>query len=437
MNLNKLKQAVRISTLIGLSALTFNSYAQTALDRSSWSLSSNRNQADLFSAIDGNANTRWSTNERQRDGQFFQVDLSSTTEISRIVLDTSGSSNDYPRDYEVSVSTDGSNFTTIADGTQNSSITDISFSDINARFVRIDQNGSDNRFWWSIHEINIFGEAGNQSPPSGSENLALSGSASQSSVSHNGQPSRAIDGDTNGRYRDRSVTHTNANQPNNAFWQVELEESSDIGQIVIWNRTDSCCEDRLSDFTVRVLNDNGATVYSQFFADHPEPTLTINLNNITGSTVRVELDGILSLAEVQVFGNSDEQRPEPQPEPRPELPDGLHPDITRILDIPRSPRTPRAGYSDSYSVGDRCYCETNFDHDLGPIRVDTPVGNISVREACDLIGPGPGSEGRPVYNDAQCGNGPPNTAIDETQCPGRVDLGRDGCNQAGPLWNFN
>lgn len=428
---------MKIEKLLGLTALclgaltlTSNSFAQTALDRSSWSLSTNRNSADVFSAIDGNANTRWSTNERQRDGQFFQVDLNSTTAISRIVLDTSNSANDYPRDYEVSISTDGSNFTTIADGTPNSSITDISFSDINARFVRIDQNGSDNRFWWSIHEINIFGEAGNQPPPSGSENLALSGNASQSSVSHNGRPSRAIDGDTNGRYRDASVTHTSANQQNNAFWQVELEESSDIGQIVIWNRTDNCCEDRLSDFTVRVLNDNGATVYSQFFADHPDPSLTINLN-VTGSTVRVELDGILSLAEVQIFGTIDEQEPET------ELPDGLHPDITRILDIPRSPRVPRDNYSDSYSVGDRCYCETNFDHDLGPIRVDTPVGNITVQEACDIIGPGPGSEGRPVYNDAQCGNGPPNTAIDEVQCPGRVDIGRDGCNQAGPLWNFN
>ena len=171
-------------------------------------------------------------------------------------------------------------------------------------------------------------------------------------------------------------------------------------------------------------------MYSQFFANHPDPSLTINLN-VTGSTVRVELDGILSLAEVQVFGTPDEQEPET------ELPEGLHPDITRILDIPRSPRVPRDNYSDSYSVGDRCYCETNFDHDLGPIRVDTPVGNITVREACDIIGPGPGSEGRPVYNDAQCGNGPPNTAIDEVQCPGRVDLGRDGCNQAGPLWNFD
>lgn len=32
--------------------------------------------------------------------------------------------------------------------------------------------------------------------------------------------------------------------------------------------------------------------------------------------------------------------------------------------------------------------------------------------------------------------GPPNTAKDEHTCPGRVDLGFDGCGQIGPKWNF-
>ena len=119
------------------------------------------------------------------------------------------------------------------------------------------------------------------------------------------------------------------------------------------------------------------------------------------------------------------------------LPEGLHPDITRIADIPASTLTPRAGWRDSYSVGDRCYCETTFDHDIGPVLVDTPLGTITVLEACSILGDGPGSDGRPVYNDVQCGNGPPNTASDETECPGRTDIGRDGCNQIGPVWNFN
>ena len=122
------------------------------------------------------------------------------------------------------------------------------------------------------------------------------------------------------------------------------------------------------------------------------------------------------------------------------LPDGVHPDITRIADIAPEEilRNPGGeGWKDSYSVGDRCYCDTTFDHDIGDIRVNTPVGNITVREACDILGDGPGSQGRPIYNDVQCGNGPANNAGDEDYCPGRTDIGKEGCTHIGPRWNFN
>lgn len=118
----------------------------------------------------------------------------------------------------------------------------------------------------------------------------------------------------------------------------------------------------------------------------------------------------------------------------------LHPDITRIADIPANDIIRNPGgesWKDSYSVGDRCYCDTTFDHNIGDIRVDTAVGNITVLEACELIGEGPGSQGRPIYNDVQCGNGPANDAGDEDYCPGRVDIGREGCPQIGPSWNFD
>jgi hypothetical protein len=42
-----------------------------------------------------------------------------------------------------------------------------------------------------------------------------------------------------------------------------------------------------------------------------------------------------------------------------------------------------------------------------------------------------------VYNDIQCGNGPPNDAGDETVCPGRTDHGKEGCKYIGPTWKFN
>jgi hypothetical protein len=100
---------------------------------------------------------------------------------------------------------------------------------------------------------------------------------------------------------------------------------------------------------------------------------------------------------------------------------------------------PRPGWKDSYSVNGQCYCDSNFDHGIGSQTVNTPQGRKSVRQVCATIGRGPGSRGNPVYNDIQCGNGPPNNAGDEdrNRCPGRVDMGSRGCQITGPTWNLN
>lgn len=117
-------------------------------------------------------------------------------------------------------------------------------------------------------------------------------------------------------------------------------------------------------------------------------------------------------------------------------PEGTHPDIVRVDEV--AGREPGGrSWADSYSVGDACYCETTFDHNIGDIMVDTPVGRRSVREVCEALGDGPGSDERPLYNDIQCGNGPANDAGDEDDCPGRVDIGREGCGHIGPRWDLS
>lgn len=95
------------------------------------------------------------------------------------------------------------------------------------------------------------------------------------------------------------------------------------------------------------------------------------------------------------------------------------------------------GWADSYSVDGRCYCASTFDHNIADIEVDTPAGPRTVLEVCEAIGPGPGIEGNPIYNDIQCGNGPANDAGDEDWCPGRVDQGEAGCCIAGPTWDLS
>lgn len=101
---------------------------------------------------------------------------------------------------------------------------------------------------------------------------------------------------------------------------------------------------------------------------------------------------------------------------------------------------PQPGWKDSYSVGGKCYCDTNgFDHGIGTQIVATPIGPKPVAQVCaDItakLGTGP-TTGRLPYNDIQCGNGPANDQADETGCPGRIDLGPGGCNTIGPKWDL-
>lgn len=88
-----------------------------------------------------------------------------------------------------------------------------------------------------------------------------------------------------------------------------------------------------------------------------------------------------------------------------------HPDIISILDIQMTLLTdigtPNNAWTDSYSHQGRCYCWTNFDHDIGNMEINTlradigTDGILTVQEACERIGQGPGPWGNPIYNDVQ------------------------------------
>ncbi len=101
------------------------------------------------------------------------------------------------------------------------------------------------------------------------------------------------------------------------------------------------------------------------------------------------------------------------------------------------------GWMDSFQNQGRCFIDSNFDHGIGNVRVNTPQGNKTVREVYDAqqaAGAPSRRAGDPIYNDVQCGNGPANNAGDEDRadmCPGRVDQGNSGCRIIGPTWNLD
>lgn len=146
-------------------------------------------------------------------------------------------------------------------------------------------------------------------------NLARGKPATQSSTSSSYVATRAVDGNTNGKLTEDSVSRTHHQaQP---WWQVDLGRPSELSLIEIWNRTDSGREDRVANFTLFVADTDMAgrsfdalkadpTVAKYTYAGTP-PSAQIQLKppRTTGRYVRIQLPGsyeVLNLAEVRVMG---------------------------------------------------------------------------------------------------------------------------------------
>ncbi len=146
-----------------------------------------------------------------------------------------------------------------------------------------------------------------QDPNGSNDNLALNGTATQSTTLNGADASRAIDGDTNGVFSSVNGSVTAAQGPN-AWWEVDLGGSYEIDDINVFNRTDNCCKSRLSDFTISVINSGGTTTFTQTITTAPNPSVTIDAGGAVGQVVRIQSNLIttLNLAEVQVFGSESE-----------------------------------------------------------------------------------------------------------------------------------
>jgi hypothetical protein len=112
-------------------------------------------------------------------GSWIQVDLGSTNTICSVDI-AWYSGNQRTSNFIITVSTDGSSFSTVFTGTSSGTTLNsekYTFSSTDARYIRVTVNGNSQNNWASITEIDIFGTS---STPSGdyhySPGLPLSGS---------------------------------------------------------------------------------------------------------------------------------------------------------------------------------------------------------------------------------------------------------------------
>jgi hypothetical protein len=157
-------------TMNGNKSITANFSAPSGgvLPRTGWIVTASVSNVNAppTNAIDGNLTTRWATGTKQVNGQWFQIDMVSAQTFNRIVLDASSFANDYPRGYQVNVSSDGLNWgTPVATGV-GTNVTTISFATQTARYIRVMQTGSvGSTIWWSIGEVNVYAPAASGPPP--------------------------------------------------------------------------------------------------------------------------------------------------------------------------------------------------------------------------------------------------------------------------------
>lgn len=145
----------------------------------------------------------------------------------------------------------------------------------------------------------LFCLGGSVTAQANTVNLARGKPATQSSnyIYGNAVAALAVDGNTDGKFNNGSVTHTQENM--NAWWQVDLQSVQQVAVVTLYNRTD-CCMERLSNFKL-LVSDNGTT-WQEY--PHPGPAsqqVSFQVNR-AARYVKVQLNGqgVLSLAEVEV-----------------------------------------------------------------------------------------------------------------------------------------
>ncbi len=106
-------------------------------------------------AADDDASTRWSSGTAQAAGQYVQLDLESRKRFSRVAVDSGGFEGDYARSWQLSASTDGTTWRTLATGRGTGQLTTVDVRPTTARYLRVTSTGAAAN-WWSVADIRLY-----------------------------------------------------------------------------------------------------------------------------------------------------------------------------------------------------------------------------------------------------------------------------------------
>ena len=111
-------------------------------------------------AVDGNTGTRWSS--AFSDPQWLQVDLGSSTTISKVVLNWESA---YASAYQIQVSANGTSWSTVYSTTTGAGGTETLNVSGTGRYVRMYGTARHTGYGYSLWEFQVYGSGGTTTPP--------------------------------------------------------------------------------------------------------------------------------------------------------------------------------------------------------------------------------------------------------------------------------
>lgn len=241
-----------------------------------WTLSASHNNVtsgddNLLNAIDRISSTRWSSIAVQEPGMWLQIDLMMPQTVRQLRLDNSDSPNDYPRGYRVQLSTDPQNWTTVAEQPNNTQPLNVTFEPTEARYIRIEQTGSSDRWWWSVHEIEVTAE------------VQMTARASHNNVSSGREGVNfAIDGNRLTRWSSRAV------QRPGMWFEVDLNVNKLVSGLSLESSLSP--NDYPRGYVIR-LSEDGQSWTEVANKSNNDGSVTVNFTPRVARYVRIEQTG--------------------------------------------------------------------------------------------------------------------------------------------------
>jgi hypothetical protein len=141
------------STASAASANCSASLTGTELARTGWAASTNTSGDPAASAIDGDLTTRFSTGAAQAPGQELVINMGSAQTFSELDMEVPDSAGDYARGFQVEVSADGTDWTSVATCTGAGSSEVVSFPAQAYQYAKVTLTQSVSPNWWSVDEL--------------------------------------------------------------------------------------------------------------------------------------------------------------------------------------------------------------------------------------------------------------------------------------------